>query len=204
MSRRQPNPTTEFEVQFQSEGFQNIAGVDEAGRGCLAGPVVAACVILPWQEDFSGIKDSKMLNAGQREACYEIIVQRAFAFGIGMVEAPQIDRINILQASLAAMRIAMESLKIKPDLLLVDGNQKIPALTLPQKCIINGDALSLSIAAASIVAKVTRDRLMAKLSQNFPQFSFAVHKGYGTQRHYEELAAHGPTPIHRLSFKGVV
>ena len=190
----------EFEEKAKAQGFQNIAGVDEVGRGCLAGPVVAACVILPWQEDFPGVNDSKQLSPSQRETLYPVILERALAVGVGMVSPSDIDRMNILRASLKAMRIAMESLQVKPDFLLVDGNKPIPLLKIPQLPIIKGDALSLSIAAASIMAKVTRDRFMQALHEEYPQFSFGEHKGYGTKKHMEELDRHGPTKMHRFSF----
>ncbi len=189
-----------LERQFKEQGFQNIAGVDEVGRGCLAGPVVAASVLLPWWEKFEGVNDSKKLTAAQREKIFPEILQRAMAYGIGIVEASEIDTMNISRASLKAMRLAVEMMQIKPDFLLVDGNRPISLLTLPQKPLVKGDALCLSIAAASIVAKVTRDRLMMGLIQTYPQFRFDIHKGYGTKAHYAELEANGPTQIHRRSF----
>ncbi|MDO8526537.1 MAG: ribonuclease HII [Deltaproteobacteria bacterium] len=190
----------EFELHALQQGFSYIAGVDEVGRGCLAGPVVAACVILPWQEDFEGVDDSKKLSPGQREKMFPLIMARALAVGVGMVSPDEIDRINILQASLKAMRIAVEALKVKADFVLVDGKQSIPLLTLPQKAFPKADCLSVSVAAASIIAKVTRDRLMVQLAKQFPGFSFDRHKGYGTQKHMEELAKHGPTELHRRTF----
>ena len=198
--RSRPKNFRSFEENAQAEGFQNIAGVDEVGRGCLAGPVLAACVILPWQETFSGVNDSKQLNEEQREKFYDILMKRAIAVGVGLVEPEEIDRMNILRASLKAMRIAIEGLHLKPDFVLVDGNQPIPLMSIQQLTIIKGDSLSLSIAAASIVAKVTRDRLMKGMDLQFPKFSFGQHKGYGTKKHWEELEAFGPTPIHRRSF----
>ena len=203
-------PHRDFESAAFKKGFQKIAGVDEAGRGSLAGPVVAACVILPfdsltlaqgepWQE---GINDSKLLSPAQREECYSILVEKVLGFSVGIVDSKEIHQINILKASLKAMQLAVQSMSTRPDILLVDGRFQIP-LEMEQRPIVNGDALSLSIAAASIIAKVTRDRLMKELGQEFPHFSFAQHKGYGTKRHLREIKTHGPTPIHRLTFRGV-
>lgn len=191
-----------FEEKLFAEGYLRIAGVDEVGRGCLAGPVVAAAVILKWDTIFLGLKDSKQLTKEQREYFYPLIVARATAFGVGVVEALEIDRVNILQASLKAMVIAVRSLSVAPDYLLVDGRDPVP-IAIPQKAIPKGDDLSYSIAAASVVAKVTRDRMMVECEKKFPQFGFSVHKGYGTRRHWEELAISGASPIHRLTFRGV-
>lgn len=207
MSQQKQSPRTsnllKFEVQVKSQGYPKIAGVDEAGRGCLAGPVIAACVILPWEkESFPGVNDSKQLTPNQRDHFYDLILEKAIGVGVGLVEADEIDRINILQASLKAMTLAIESCSANPDFVLVDGREKIP-VSIPQKPIIKGDCLSLSVAAASIVAKVTRDRLMIRLGEKFPQFGFAKHKGYGTRQHFEELRQYGPSSIHRFSFRGV-
>ena len=204
LCRPKPPNLLKFESEVFSQGFQNIAGVDEVGRGCLAGPVVAAAVILPWQEDFVGVNDSKKLSPQQREKLYPVIIERALAYGFGIVESEEIDRMNIGRASLKAMRLAIEAMKIKPDFVLVDGNQSIPLLTIQQQTIIRGDSLSLSVAAASILAKVKRDRMMVEFSQHYPAFLFEKHKGYGTKEHLAALRAHGPTPIHRKSFRGVV
>lgn len=202
MKRLQPN-LLKFELHAASLGYQKIAGVDEAGRGCLAGPVVAAAVILPWREDFTGINDSKQLTALAREKFFTLILERALAVGFGVVEPKEIDKMNIARASLKAMRLAIEDLKIKPDLVLVDGRQTVPLTPIHQRPIIKGDCLSLSVAAASILAKVKRDELMKELAKQYPQFQFERHKGYGTKGHWEALKAHGPTPIHRMSFRGV-
>ena len=193
-----------FELQVKSQGYRKIGGVDEVGRGCLAGPVVAACVILPWEiESFPGVFDSKQLTPLQRENCFDLILEKAIGYGVGFVEAEEIDQVNILQASLKAMVLAIQSASEKPDFLLVDGREKI-STSIPQQTVIKGDTLSLSIAAAPIVAKVTRDRLMTRFAQEFPQFGFEKHKGYGTEEHFKALKEYGPTAIHRLSFKGVV
>lgn len=203
ISSHPQNQMRRFEQTAASQGFQNIAGVDEVGRGCLAGPVVACCVILPWEEDFPGVRDSKLLNAKQREEACKLIFKKALEVGIGSVESAEIDRMNILRATFKAMRLAIEGLKTRPGLLLVDGNQAIRNLTIPQKPIPKGDRLSLSIAAASIVAKWTRDQWMRRLAEQFPQFRFDLHKGYGTSLHLDELKTHGPTHLHRFSFTPV-
>lgn len=173
------------------------------GRGCLAGPVVAAAVILPSRGDFSAVNDSKQLSPDQREALFEVIVSKAVAYGFGRVEPEEIDRMNISRASLRAMRLAVENMKKNPDFILVDGRQIIPLLPISQRAVIKGDALSLSVAAASILAKVHRDRLMQVMAKKFPMYHFEVHKGYGTRAHKEALKIHGPSPIHRLSYRGV-
>lgn len=193
-----------IEEDLYGQGFQSVAGVDEVGRGSLAGPVVAAAVLLPRNSAlFEGVDDSKKLTPQKREECYVLIVEHALAIGVGMVQAPDIDRMNIGRASLKAMHLAVEAMKKGPDFLLIDGNQIIPTLTLKQKPIIKGDAKSLSIAAASIIAKVTRDHLMRDLCSVYPSYRFDSHKGYGTAKHLEELRNFGPTPIHRLSFGAV-
>ena len=179
-----------------------MAGVDEAGRGCLAGPVVAAAVILPPACDLPGLNDSKQLTKRQRDRFYDAIRVAAVAHAVGVVDAGEIDRINILEAALKAMRIAVEELAVAPEYLLIDGPFGID-MKLPQQAITKGDARSFTIAAASVIAKVTRDRMMAEFERRYPAFSFSVHKGYGTARHLEELRRHGPTPIHRLTFRRV-
>lgn len=179
-----------------------IAGLDEAGRGPLAGPVVAAAVILSKDEDLPGVTDSKKLTKSQREKQYEIIMARAVAVGIGVSDHLLIDRINILQATLAAMQQAILNLNPAPDYLLIDGISKVP-LAIPQKTIIKGDSASLSIAAASIVAKVTRDRQMVEFDRRFPGYGFASNKGYGSAAHMAAIARFGPCEIHRKSFAGV-
>ncbi|GAB7027018.1 ribonuclease HII [Geotalea toluenoxydans] len=192
----------EFDSMVRCQGYASLAGVDEAGRGPLAGPVVAAAVILPAGIGLSEVDDSKKLTSGKRDELFEVIMANALAVGVGVSDAGVIDRINILQATLAAMKEALSLLFIKPDYVLVDGISKIP-VTIPQKTIKKGDGTSLSIAAASIVAKVHRDRLMVSYDAEFPQYGFAAHKGYGCVDHLKAIAEHGPCPIHRMTFSGV-
>lgn len=190
-----------YEDQALTQGYRHIAGVDEAGRGPLAGPVVAAAVILPRGLNDLGLDDSKKLSPGRRRKLYTAIYEVAVAVGIGIVDPLEIDRINILKAALGGMAMAVANLCPAPDLLLVDGPFPVPDVPMNQRPIIKGDSLSASIAAASIVAKVTRDRLMARYDQEYPQFGFAAHKGYPTRAHRMAIAAHGPCPIHRRSFR---
>ena len=192
----------EFEREAAGQGFGCIAGLDEAGRGPLAGPVVAAAVVLPPDFGACGLTDSKKLSPKKRDEHYERIYAEAVSIGIGIVDAVEIDRINILQASLLAMVIAVDNLSPQPDCLLVDGTFCIPC-SLFQQAIPKGDGLSVSIAAASVVAKVSRDRLMLRYHQDYPEFDFASHKGYPTAAHRAAIEAHGCSPIHRHSFKGV-
>ena len=191
-----------FEKKAIDKGFSTIAGVDEAGRGPLAGPVVSAAVILPVFSPFPGISDSKRLTPKKRIYLYEKIYEHAVSIGIGIIDPMEIDRINILKASLLSMAISVENLAPQPDCLLIDGTFPISS-NLPQKSIPKGDALSISIAAASIVAKVTRDRLMERYHLDYPQFGFSKHKGYPTKAHKEAIRQFGCCPIHRRSFKGV-
>lgn len=191
-----------FEKEAIDQGFLKIAGIDEAGRGPLAGPVVSAAVILPIYLQIPGISDSKKLTPKKRGYFYEKIYDMAVSIGIGIVDPMEIDRINILQASLLSMGIAAENLSPQPDCLLIDGIFEISSF-LPQKPIPKGDSLSSSIAAASIVAKVTRDRLMERYHQDYPQFGFSKHKGYPTKAHKAAIRQFGCCPIHRRSFKGV-
>lgn len=176
-----------------------ICGIDEVGRGPFAGPVVAGAVILPADCNIMYINDSKKLSAAKREVLYDEIMGRAIAVGLGVVSPQVIDEINILQATYEAMRIAIKNLSIKPDILLNDA-VKIPGVDIPQVSIIKGDAKSVSIAAASIVAKVTRDRMMVEYDKMYPEYSFADNKGYGSEKHREALKIYGPTPIHRNTF----
>ena len=191
-----------FEREARRLGYSSIAGVDEAGRGPLAGPVVSSTVILPDSFDESNITDSKKLTPKIREDLYEKIYDKAISIGTGIVDAPEIDRINILQASLLSMTIAVENLHPKPDFLLIDGIHRI-SYRIPQQPIPKGDALSVSIAAASIVAKVTRDRLMERYHIDYPQFGFSKHKGYPTKTHKAAIRKYGYCPIHRRTFSGV-
>lgn len=192
-------PHWDFEKRYYRAGHLYVAGVDEVGRGCLAGPVVAAAVILHKENIPNGIDDSKRLSAKAREALDVKIRETAVAFAIGVGEVDEIDTINILQASKTAMCRAIAGLNPCPEFLLVDGNFKID-YPLPQQCVIKGDQISVSIAAASIVAKVFRDRLMAELDEKFPGYLFAKHKGYGSVEHRRLIQEKGPTPIHRKSF----
>jgi ribonuclease HII len=191
-----------YEHRAARTGVRHIAGVDEAGRGPLAGPVVAAAVVLPPDFREPGVTDSKKLTPGRRERLYEVIYRYALTVGIGIVDAAEIDRINILQASLQAMTVAVANLAPRPDHLLIDGTFPI-FLDLPQEPIPKGDALSISIAAASIVAKVTRDRLMDIYHIHYPCFGFSRHKGYPTADHRRAIADFGCSPIHRRTFRGV-
>jgi len=191
-----------FEKKAACKGFSVIAGTDEAGRGPLAGPVVAAAVILPNDFPVSGVNDSKKLTAKKREYLYDKIYEHAVSVGIGIVDAAEIDRINILRAALLAMSFAVENLSPQPDYLLIDGAFRIPS-RISQEPVVHGDSLSLSIAAASVIAKVSRDRLMAQYHTDYPRFGFSAHKGYPTPAHKEAIRKFGPCPIHRLTFKGV-
>ncbi len=195
-------PTDEFEMEARRCGYRRIAGLDEAGRGPLAGPVVAAAVVLPARCRLAGCDDSKQLSPSEREQLYTVIAERAVGIGIGSASHEEIDRLNILEATRLAMRRAVAALSPRPDSLLVDA-VTLPGVTLPTRSIIKGDALSLSIAAASIVAKVTRDRLMEEYHRLYPQYNFVSHKGYGTEDHLRQLAAYGPCPIHRRTFAPV-
>jgi ribonuclease HII len=189
-----------FERQARQSGYQCVAGIDEAGRGPLAGPVVAAAVVFHPDYENSEINDSKQLSPQKRERLYELIKAEALAIGIGVIEAYVIDDINILQASLMAMRDAVLELSLPPDYLLIDGRHKIP-LIIPQETIIQGDSRSLSIAAASIIAKVSRDRIMEIYHRQFPQYNFLKNKGYGTREHRQAIRTCGYCKIHRRSFR---
>jgi ribonuclease HII len=191
-----------FERQARSNGFQLVAGIDEAGRGPLAGPVVAAAVILPAGLLIKGVNDSKKLSPDTRERLFDTIMTQALSVGIGMGSPELIDRINILQATLHAMLEAVSQLAPQPDYILIDGISSINS-PIPQKTIKKGDSLSLSIAAASIIAKVTRDRLMRELDGIHPGYGFSGHKGYGSTLHMDAIRRLGPSPVHRLTFGGV-
>lgn len=195
----------ETENKFFELGYQLLGGVDEAGRGPLAGPVVAACVVIGPDfkieaGDLELVADSKKLSAKKREIIFKAIREKALAVEIGVVNHEDIDKINILQASFLAMRRAIKKLKVDPDYILLDGGFKIPKLEKPQTAIIKGDAKVWLIAAASIIAKVSRDWLMTEADKEYPQYLFAKHKGYGTKEHLEMIAKYGPCPIHRRSF----
>ena len=189
-----------FEHELIEQGYELICGVDEAGRGPLAGPVCAAAVILPTDLEIEGLNDSKKLTEKKREALYDIIIEKALAYGIAMVSEKVIDEINILQARLLAMRRAVELLDIRPDHALVDGNRDPEIPDVPSLLIIGGDGKSASIGAASILAKVARDRAMLELDEKYPQYLFKKHKGYPTKLHEEKLLEFGPCPEHRESF----
>jgi len=195
-------PMDHFERMYYRRGYQRIAGVDEVGRGPLAGPVVAAAVVLPLEGIEERLYDSKKISSGKREELCEIILSKASGVGIGIVGQEEIDLLNILQATLKAMALAIENLPIPPDFILIDGNQVI-RIPLPQKPIRKGDQLSTSIAAASIVAKVTRDRMMMEWHQKYPHYNFARHKGYGTKEHREAIEKFGLCELHRKTFRGV-
>ena len=180
-------------------GQTPVAGVDEAGRGPLAGPVCAAAVILPPELVIAGLNDSKKLTDKKRRALYDVIIENAVAYGIAMVDEKEIDRINILQATFHAMEQAMLQLTTAPALVLIDGNRTRPFPYLAE-AVVKGDSLSANIAAASILAKVTRDRFMEEMAAQYPQYGFEIHKGYGTKAHYAALAEYGPCPIHRMTF----
>jgi ribonuclease HII len=194
-----------YEQKIFKLGYKTVAGVDEAGRGPLAGPVVAACVVIDnnfsiKKDIFSTLTDSKKLSAKEREKLFKIIKEEALAVEIGVVSSQEIDKINILQASFLAMKKALNNLKKTADYVLVDGKFKIPLLNIDQSAIIQGDNKVFSIAAASIIAKVSRDWLMTEYDKKYPQYNFKQHKGYGTKLHYLKIKEHGPCPIHRLSF----
>lgn len=191
-----------FEAMAQRQGFRAVAGIDEAGRGPLAGPVVAAAVILPAEFDLPGLNDSKQISEKKRNELYPLIHAQALAVGIGVSRAAEIDAINILQATLQGMSRAVGRLAVRPDFLLVDGITPVP-LDIAQKTLKKGDSRSLSIAAASVVAKVVRDRIMLAYDRLFPEYGFAGHKGYGSQQHREAVAKHGPCVCHRRTFAGV-
>lgn len=188
-----------YETANYSDAVTTICGVDEAGRGPLAGPVYAAAVILPRGLIIEGLNDSKKLTEKRREALYDEIIEKAVAYGIGCADEKEIDEINILQATFQAMRRAIAALSVRPDLALIDGNRDTD-FGVSSKTIIKGDSLSANIAAASILAKVTRDRRMVEYAESYPQYGFEVHKGYGTKRHYEALREYGPCEIHRQTF----
>lgn len=193
-----------YEKQAMAKGYSLICGVDEAGRGPLAGPVCAAAVILPTDLEIEGLNDSKKLSEKRREALYDVIKEKAVAYSIAFASVEEIEEYNILQATFMAMTRAVEGLGVKAEFALIDGNKIPPQLPIPADFIIGGDALSASVAAASVLAKVTRDRLMVEMEETYPGYDFKKHKGYGTKVHREALLKLGPSPIHRMSFLGKI
>ena len=189
----------QIETEYFDKGYRLICGVDEAGRGPLAGPVCAAAVILPPHEDIPGLNDSKKLTDKKRRELFPIIQEKALAYAIAFADHDEIDQINILQATYLAMERAINALNIKPDLALIDGN-RAKDFGIPVHTVIHGDSLSASIAAASILAKVTRDDLMVNMAMKYTQYGFEIHKGYGTKAHYAAISAFGASPIHRKTF----
>lgn len=190
----------EFDADLRAQGAALLCGVDEAGRGPLAGPVFAAAVILDPNNIPEGLNDSKKLSEKKRDLLFDVICEKALAYGIAEASVEEIEEHNILQATFMAMRRAVDALSVKPNLILIDGNRVPEGLPVPAQYVIKGDALSASIAAASILAKVSRDRVMLKLAEQYPEYEFTKHKGYGTALHYERLAQYGVSPIHRRSF----
>ncbi len=190
-----------YENNALLNGYKTVCGIDEAGRGPLAGPVYAAAVILPTGLEIEGLNDSKKLSEKKREQLFPIICEKAIAYSIGIATEKEIDEINILNATFLAMKRAVEGLSVKPDYALVDGN-RYPKISndIKEEVVVKGDAKSMSIAAASILAKVSRDRFMLEITKEYPQYCFEQHKGYGTKLHYEKILEYGPSPIHRMTF----
>lgn len=189
----------EYENAALNSGFEIVCGIDEAGRGPLAGPVYAAAVILPKGHIVEGVNDSKKISEKKRDLLFDKIIDECVCYSIGIASEQEIDEINILQATFLAMRRAVEGLEIKPDIALVDGNKK-PGLDIAEQTIVKGDSKSANIAAASIIAKVSRDRYMLEMAEKYPEYQFEKHKGYGTKLHYEMLEKYGISPIHRKTF----
>lgn len=193
----------QYEREAAAEGHTFVCGCDEAGAGPLAGPVYAAAVILPLGEDIPGLDDSKKLTEKKRETLFPVIQEKALAWSVAWVDAEEIDATDILSARMKAMQLAIDGLTRKADFALIDGNRdrgRSAAIITPHRCLVKGDSLSASIAAASILAKVSRDRYMVEMAEKYPEYRFDQHKGYGTKLHYELLAQHGPSPIHRKTF----
>ena len=188
-----------IEQEYFDKGIQIICGVDEAGRGPLAGPVCAAAVILPPNAEIPGLNDSKKLSDKKRRELFPVIKEQALAYGIAFADHKEIDEINILQATYLAMERAISQLSVKPELALIDGN-RAKDFGIPVQTVVHGDSLSASIAAASVLAKVTRDDYMLKMAEKYPGYDFEIHKGYGTKAHYAALTTNGPSPIHRMTF----
>ncbi len=194
-----PSDLWEIENALYEEGYHLICGVDEAGRGPLAGPVCAAAVILPQKTEIPGLDDSKKLTEKKREQLFPLIQEKAISWNVAFASVEEIEERNILRATFLAMNRAISGLELQTDLALIDGNQN-REIEMPSRCVIHGDARCASIAAASILAKVSRDHLMLELAEQYPQYGFERHKGYGTKVHYEALRKYGPSPVHRLSF----
>lgn len=188
-----------LEDEIYNSGVSLLCGVDEAGRGPLAGPVCAAAVILPRDIDIPGLNDSKKLSEKQRESLYDVIIRESLSYGIAFSTVEEIEQLNILQATFLAMNRAISQLSLKPELALIDGNRNTD-IDMPSQCVVKGDSKCADIAAASILAKVTRDRYMYELAREYPQYHFEKHKGYGTKLHYEAIREYGPSPVHRMSF----
>lgn len=188
-----------FEIAAMNKGFKTVCGVDEAGRGPLAGPVYAAAVILPVETEIAGLNDSKKLSEKKREELFDIINDVAISVSVGTASEKEIDEINILNATFLAMKRAVEGLEISPDYAIIDGN-RAPNLEIPTETVVKGDGKVMSVAAASIIAKVSRDRFMLKMAEEYPEYKFEKHKGYGTKLHYEMIKKYGVSPIHRKSF----
>ncbi len=189
----------DYENEIYDSGYSLICGVDEAGRGPLAGPVCAAAVILPRNIEIQGLNDSKKLSEAKREKIFELIKEKAVSYGIAFASVEEIEELNILNATYLAMNRAIEKLKVQPELALIDGNRNT-GIKYESRCVVKGDARCADIAAASILAKVSRDRLMYELAEKYPQYHFEKHKGYGTKLHYEAIREFGPCPVHRKSF----
>ena len=198
-------PDYSFETEARQKGYKLVCGVDEAGRGPLAGPVCAAAVILPDNCDKPGLNDSKKLTEKKREALFDVIKEKAIAYNIAFGTVDEIEQINILNATFLAMNRAIDGLSVKCDFALIDGNRIPTDIKVPSKTVVKGDSKSMSVAAASVLAKVTRDRLLMEYDKQYPEYGFKNHKGYGTREHYAAIAAHGINEIHRKSFlKGVI
>ena len=193
----------DYEQQAREQGYASVCGCDEAGAGPLAGPVYAGAVILPFGVEIPGLNDSKKLTEKRREALFPVVQELALAWSVARVEAEEIDRTDILSARMKAMQLAIDGLEIPAEFALVDGNRdhgKTAAIATKHLCVVKGDSLSMSIAAASILAKVSRDHYMMEMAQTYPEYAFEKHKGYGTKLHYERLRTYGPSPIHRRTF----
>ncbi len=193
-------PDFEYENFYKQKGYKFICGVDEAGRGPLAGPVCAAAVILPDGVEIEGLNDSKKLTEKKREKLYDIIIEKALAYSVAFASVEEIEEVNILNATYLAMNRAIEGLSQGPDFALIDGNRVPSGITVPCETVVKGDGKSCSIAAASVLAKVTRDRLLLEYAEKYPEYGFEAHKGYGTAAHYDAIRKYGVLPIHRMSF----